>query len=175
MRVSHIVAFDSETYGIGKDNRLVWSLPSDMRHFRETTINGWVLMGRKTYESIGRPLKNRTNIVITSDTDYVSKGCHVFNSIEEGIDFARRNSAEELFIIGGAEIYSQTFNIVDTIYATVVLGDESTQYDSFYKCIDGNLTKFTIEFLDDMFRGEYAENSHAMSFYKLDRKAESKI
>ncbi len=119
MIVSAIAAY-SKNRVIGIENQLPWHLPADMRYFMRTTKGHHVLMGRKTYESMGVPLKNRTNIVVTSNPYYVGSGLVVVHSIKEGIDFARNNGEEELFIIGGAEIYKQSLPLLDKLYVTEI-------------------------------------------------------
>ena len=124
MKVLLIVAA-SENGVIGKDNDLIWHLPNDMRFFKETTLNHHVIMGRKNFESIPhkyRPLPNRTNIVITRQTDYKADGCIVVNSVEAALEIAKENGDKEPFIIGGGQIYKLALeaNLVDRIYLTKV-------------------------------------------------------
>lgn len=117
MLVSIIVAI-AENNVIGKDNKLVWHLPKDLKHFKETTSGHFIIMGRKTYESNGRPLPNRTNVIITKDKNYKAEGCKIVHSLNEALDFAKNES--EVFIIGGGEIYKQAMPIADRIYLTKV-------------------------------------------------------
>jgi len=124
MKVSLIVAV-AENGVIGKDNDLIWNLPNDMRFFKETTTGHHVIMGRKNFESIAhkyRPLPNRTNIVITRQSDYKVEGCIVVHSVEEALDIAKNNGEEEAFIIGGGQIYIIALDkdLVDKIYITKV-------------------------------------------------------
>ena len=124
MKVSLIVAA-AENGVIGKDNDLIWHLPKDMRFFKETTLNHHVIMGRKNFESIPhkyRPLPNRTNIVITRQTNYKADGCVVVNSVEAALEIAKENGDKEPFIIGGGQIYKLALeaNLVDRIYLTKV-------------------------------------------------------
>lgn len=118
-----IIAAIAQNRGIGKDNDLPWSLPDDMKFFKETTKNHSVIMGRKNYESIPhkfRPLPNRQNIIVTRQPDYQAKGCVVVNSIEEGIELANRNGA--VYIIGGGQIYADALknDLVDEMLLTEV-------------------------------------------------------
>lgn len=114
--VSIIVAI-AENGVIGDKNALLWSIKEDMRRFRTTTTGHPVVMGRKTFESIGRPLPKRTNVVITrSDTAF--EGCEVAHSLEEAI--AMFPADEEVFIIGGAQIYAQAMALADKLYLTIV-------------------------------------------------------
>lgn len=124
MKVSLIVAA-AKNGVIGKNNNLIWHLPKDMRFFKETTLNHHVIMGRKNFESIPhkyRPLPNRTNIVITRQTNYKADGSVVVNSVEAALEIAKENGDKEPFIIGGGQIYKLALeaNLVDRIYLTKV-------------------------------------------------------
>jgi dihydrofolate reductase len=136
MNISIIVAV-SENLVIGKDNKLVWNLRTDMNFFKTTTSGHHVIMGRKNYDSIPakwRPLPNRTNIVVTRQSDLELEGCIVINSIEKGLEIARNNNDEEAFIIGGGEIYKQSMELVDKIYYTEVKA--VVDGDTFFPDID---------------------------------------
>jgi dihydrofolate reductase len=113
--ISIIVAM-SENRVIGNDNTLIWKLPADLKRFKEITTGNTIVMGRKTYESIGRPLPNRRNIIITRDKNYKAEGCEVVNSIEESL----LTCGDNIFIIGGGEIYKQSIGISDKIYLTLI-------------------------------------------------------
>jgi len=118
---------------IGKNKDLPWHLPDDMKHFMQTTQAHHVIMGRKNYESIPdkfRPLPNRTNIVVTRQKDFSAPGCHIVNSIEEGIAMARAAREKELFIIGGSEIYSQSIPYADQLYLTEI--DTILEGDTYF-------------------------------------------
>lgn len=122
MLISIIVAI-SENNIIGKDNSLIWHLPSDMKYFREKTTGHCVITGRKNYESIPekfRPLPNRTNMVITRQKAYSAPGAIVISSIEEAIEKAKQIGDKEVFIIGGAEIYKQSIHLADKLYVTKI-------------------------------------------------------
>ncbi len=101
---------------IGRGNELPWHLPADLQHFKKTTMGKPILMGRKTHESIGRPLPGRTNIVITRDSGYQAKGCVVVNSIDAAMQAA--GEQDEIMVIGGAEFYRQVLAHTSTIYLT---------------------------------------------------------
>ncbi len=103
---------------IGEGSRLPWRLPADLRHFKKTTMGKPVLMGRTTYESIGRPLPGRFNIVLTTDRGFAASGCTVVHSIEEALQAAAGH--EELMVIGGASIYRQFLPMADRLYLTRV-------------------------------------------------------
>jgi len=103
---------------IGINNTLPWHLPADFRHFKAVTMGKPILMGRKTYESIGRPLPGRTNIIITNNPSYSAEGCSVVNSIEEALVLTQNE--EEVMIIGGASFYQQTLAFAQRIYLTII-------------------------------------------------------
>ncbi|MBT8228670.1 MAG: dihydrofolate reductase, partial [Bacteroidia bacterium] len=102
------------------DNDLPWHLPGDLKFFKETTMGKYVLMGRKSFESIGRPLPGRTNIVVTRNRDFYHSGVIISNSISDGILLAKKAGVDELFILGGSNIYHQTINLWDKLYITRV-------------------------------------------------------
>jgi dihydrofolate reductase len=121
-----IIVAISKNKVIGKDNSLIWHLPSDLKRFKEITTGNAVIMGRKTYESIGKPLPNRRNIIITRNENYEVEGCEVVNSLEEALLICYENC----FIIGGAEIYKQSLPFTDEIYLTEV--DNVFDGESFF-------------------------------------------
>ena len=116
-RVSLIAAM-AQNRVIGIENRLPWKLPEDLAHFKALTLGHPVLMGRKTFESLGRPLPGRRNIVITRNSDYQPSGCEFAASIPEAIALCLE--AEEIFFIGGAELYKQVLPLTDRLYLTEV-------------------------------------------------------
>jgi len=103
---------------IGVDNKLPWKLSADLKRFKAITSGKPVIMGRKTFESIGRPLPNRTNIIITRDKNYRADGCVIVNSAEEALNAAKEN--EEVMIIGGAQIYAEFLPKANKMYLTVI-------------------------------------------------------
>jgi len=111
-----IIVAMSKNRVIGNNNELIWKLSSDLKRFKELTTNNPVIMGRKTYESIGRPLPNRRNIVITRNTEYSVEGCEIVSSLEEALLLTNN----DCFIIGGGEIYKQSLEVADKIYLTLV-------------------------------------------------------
>lgn len=114
----NIIVATTEDYLIGSGNKLPWHLPSDLKHFKELTTGNVVIMGRKTFESISKPLPNRTNVIITRNKEYKAEGCVIFNSLSEAII---TYSNHEIFIIGGGEIYKEALYIVDRIYLTRIM------------------------------------------------------
>lgn len=115
-----IIAAIGENRELGRNNNLIWKIPEDMKRFRESTSGHPVIMGRKTYESIGRPLPHRTNIIITRQSGYQADGCLVVDSIEQAITQAKKLATEEIFIIGGGEIYKAAWPHVNRLYLTIV-------------------------------------------------------
>lgn len=112
-----IIAAIGTNNELGKGNTLLWHMPSDMKFFRDTTRGHTVIMGRKTFESLKGPLPKRKNIVITRDKNYQKNGIDVVHSLDEAVKLA---DGDEIFIIGGAEIYKQAINIADKLYITHV-------------------------------------------------------
>ena len=118
---------------IGADNQLLWHLPKDLKHFKEITSGHPIIMGRKTYESIGKPLPNRTNIVISRKNDWFEEGILIVGSIKEALKFAKKID-ENVFIIGGGTIYEQTIDLADQLEVTLV--DAELKADTFFPKID---------------------------------------
>lgn len=123
IKLSVIVAV-AENGVVGKNNALPWYLPEDLQYFKRTTLGKPIVMGRKTFESIGRPLPGRTNIVISSNPDYVAEGVTVVSSLPEALAFAGEvaliDGTEELMVIGGATIYAAAIPLADRLYVTEV-------------------------------------------------------
>lgn len=124
--VTFIVAMDRNR-GIGLHNKLPWHLPADLKFFRHTTTGHAVLMGRKTYESIGKPLPNRTNVVLTRDPGFRAEGVTVLHSPEEAV---RQFEDGELFVIGGAEIFNRLLPLADKLLVTWI--DHEFEADTFF-------------------------------------------
>ncbi len=126
-----IIAAIGKNRELGKDNKLLWHIPGDLARFRKITANHPVIMGRKTFQSIGRPLPNRTNIVITNDPAFRAEGASVVRSLEEAISQAKTSPGnEEIFVIGGGSVYAQTIGKVDRLYLTVV--NAAAEADTFF-------------------------------------------
>ncbi|NLP49133.1 dihydrofolate reductase [Bacillus sp. RO1] len=124
--ISIIVATDKNNL-IGKDNDLPWRIPADLAYFKQVTQGNTIVMGRKTYESIGKPLPNRRNIVL-SRQDYHADGCETFHSIEEVVNMDEEG--KELFIIGGAHIFKEALPFADYLYLTFI--DEEFEGDTYF-------------------------------------------
>ncbi|PMC39245.1 dihydrofolate reductase [Bacillus sp. UMB0899] len=126
--ISLLVAMDKHRL-IGRDNQLPWHLPQDLAYFKKVTMNHKIVMGRKTFESIGRPLPGRENIIVTRDKTYTQKGCTILHSIEEIIELSS-HSKDELFVIGGAEIFKEILPVSDRLYITEI--DHEFEGDTYF-------------------------------------------
>ncbi|HCE55974.1 MAG: hypothetical protein APF83_09450 [Lutibacter sp. BRH_c52] len=135
-----IMAAIAANNALGKDNQLIWYLPADLKRFKKTTLNHAVIMGRKTYESLGKPLPNRTNILITRDKNYKAEGCVVVNSLKKALKIAEEVD-ENPFILGGAEIYKQAMPFTDKLDITFV--HHQFDADVFFPEIDKTIWKET--------------------------------
>jgi dihydrofolate reductase len=130
MTVSIIVAI-GENHAIGKNNQLLWHMPNDLKHFKDITSGRTIIMGRKTFDSVGKPLPRRRNIVVTRQ-DITIPGCEVVKSIEDGLALCK--DEDEVFIGGGAEIYKLAMHLTDRIYLTII--HKSFDADTFFPEID---------------------------------------
>ncbi|MCP4491781.1 MAG: dihydrofolate reductase [Gammaproteobacteria bacterium] len=162
-RVSLICAMDRNRL-IGNNNQLPWHLPADLKMFKKTTLGKPVVMGRKTYESIGKALPGRLNIVITSRLDWSAAGCDVANSIDQALELA--GESEEVMLIGGASLYMQTIDIADTIYLTII--NHSFSGDTWFPEV--NLKHWKIA-TREIFEPDQ-ENQYFFSFVKYIREKE---
>lgn len=131
--ISLIWAMD-ENRVIGYHNQLPWRLPEDLKFFKRVTMGHPIAMGRKTYDSIGKPLPGRENIVITRDDNYDPEGCTVMHSIEEMLAYAAENKSEEIFVIGGAEIFKEVLQHADKLYLTMI--HHQFEGDTFFPVFD---------------------------------------
>ena len=120
---------------IGLNNKMPWHLSADLKKFKKITMGSPVLMGRKTYESIGKVLPGRTNIILSRDPEYRQHGCLVFNDLESALKNACE-SADEIFVIGGSDLYEAILPITDAIYLTVI--NREFQGDTFFPELDLN-------------------------------------
>ena|SRR5476649_2186505 len=133
MILSYIVAASTNNV-IGKNNQLLWNLPNDMKFFKNTTWAMPVLMGRKTFESLGKPLPGRLNIIITRKNDWQPEGAVIVHSIQEAVTIASAADYKEAFIIGGGELFKEGMPVVDRIYLTRV--DAVLEGDAFFPVMD---------------------------------------
>jgi dihydrofolate reductase len=145
--LSLIVATDEEN-GIGKNNQLLWHLPNDLKFFKKTTSGHTIIMGRKTYDSIGKPLPNRRNIIITRKENLKIEGVEIFNSLENALLACA--DEEETFVIGGGEIYRESLPLVNQIYLTKV--SHQFNADTFFPKI--NALDWEVIFKEDHLKDE---------------------
>lgn len=124
-----------ENYAIGKNNELLWHMPADLKFFKQTTSGHTVIMGRKTFDSVGKPLPNRRNVVITRDTELKIEGAEVVNSLDKALEITKTEE-KPVFIVGGAEIYRQALPRTDKLYLTTI--HHHFDADTFFPEIDRN-------------------------------------
>jgi len=137
MTISIIVAI-AQNHAIGKDNKLLWHLPNDLKYFKTKTSGHTVIMGRKTFDSVGKPLPKRRNIVITRQQIKID-GCEVVSSLEDALALCQ--TEDEVFIVGGAEIYRQAMAVTDRIYVTIIHQDFDG--DTYFPEIEQSIWKET--------------------------------
>lgn len=154
-----IIVATSRNRVIGNDNTLIWHLPADLKNFKRLTTGSAIIMGRKTYESIGKPLPYRRNIIITRDKNYKVDNCEIVNSLEEALLICFENC----FIIGGGEIYKQVLPIADEIYLTLI--DEDFEGDTYFPEIK---EEEWFEVSKEYFEPD-EKNKHKYSFIKYER------
>lgn len=152
---------------IGQANALPWRLPADLAHFKSLTTGHPVLMGRKTFASLGRPLPNRTNIVITRERDYAASGCIIAHSLDEALAVAAPHvppDDRQIFVIGGADLYTQMLQRADRLYITLV--DADVDGDAWFPAFDWQ------EWQEVERRRHPADekNAYTCEFLKLERK-----
>ena len=161
MKISLIVAMD-ENRVIGLDNQMPWHLPADLKHFKSVTMGKPIVMGRKTFESIGRPLPGRENVVLTRSQDYQPEGVTVCHSKDELL--SRLQSYEEVMIIGGGNIYQQFLQEAETLYLTQI--HASFNGDTFFPDYTA-VSNWVVNAREDYERDE--KNTHDYSFLELSR------
>ncbi|WP_440895688.1 dihydrofolate reductase [Amphibacillus sp. Q70] len=161
--ISMIFAHD-QNYLIGKDNWMPWNIPNDLGYFKAMTTGKTIIMGRKTFESFGKPLPNRHHLILTRNQDYQAEGCEVFHEIQELLDYADKRPDEEIVVIGGAEIYQLFLPVADRLYITYI--DETFEGDTYLPKID--LTKWRLTSKEKGIKNE--ENPYDYYFLQYDRK-----
>lgn len=154
-----IIAAIGKNRELGKNNELIWRIPADLKRVKELTTGHPIIMGRKTFDSIGHPLPNRTNIVITNSVTHID-GCLVFDSLTKGIEGAKNINSEEIFIFGGARIYSEALPFTDRLYLTVI-DAEDTDADVFFP-------DYTV-FIKEVAREDHHERTPPYSWITLER------
>lgn len=167
--IRSIIVARADNGVIGKDNGLIWHMPHDLKFFKETTSGHYVLMGRKSYESVGKPLPNRLNIIITRNTDYAAENCLVLHSLQEALALAEKQKQQEVFILGGGEIYKQALqqDVVDRIYLTEI--KNTFEGDTYFPQIKESDWK---EISRQEFKADH-QNPHDYAFVVLERSGKS--
>jgi dihydrofolate reductase len=133
VQVNIIAALGAETRAIGKENDLLWKIPGDLPRFKRLTTGHPIIMGERTFASIGRPLPGRTNIVLTHDTQFAPPGVLIAHSLEEALRKAEAED-EEVFVIGGGQVYAQALPVADRLYLTLV--HDGAEGDTFFPAYD---------------------------------------
>ncbi|HBX68442.1 MAG TPA: dihydrofolate reductase [Chloroflexi bacterium] len=164
MRKSILVAMDQNN-GIGYQNRLPWHLPAELKRFKALTMGHHLILGRKTYESIGKPLPGRTNIIVTRNCGYQATGCMVTHSVSEALALAESRGENEVFICGGSEIYRETLQEAGRLYLTRVHAE--FQIDTSFPNFDVSLWREVAA----EFHPADEKNPHPFTFYILERKS----
>nr|WKN39342.1 dihydrofolate reductase [Tunicatimonas sp. TK19036] len=162
--ITSIMVARSDNNVIGKENDLVWHMPADLKYFKKTTMGHHAIMGRKTFESMDKPLPGRTNIIITRNPDYQAEGCMVVSSLEEAFQLSEEQNQEEVFVLGGGEIYRMAMDLVDRIYLTEI--HSTFEGDTFFPEIDRTVWK-------EIKREEHEadkKNPHSYAFVVLERR-----
>lgn len=125
-----LIAAIGKNRELGFSNKLIWKIPEDLKFFRQATSSHPVIMGQKTFESIGRVLPKRLNIILTKDSNFNVEGAEVCHSIEQALERAVEHDREEVFVIGGGQIYTQTIDRADRLYLTII--DQSSKADTYF-------------------------------------------
>ena len=157
-----IIVAAAENRVIGRDNGLVWRMSSDLKHFKALTTGHSIIMGRRTFESVGRALPNRRNIVITRNANYVAEGCEVVHSVEKALELTREE--EEVFVTGGGTIYEYLWKQADRLYLTIV--HTSAEGDTV-------IPEVSLEDWEEVSRERFPadeKNEYAYSFVNYERK-----
>lgn len=139
-----IIAALGKNRALGKDNKLLWRIKEDLQRFKRLSMGHPVIMGRKTFESIGKPLPDRTTLVITRDKNWTAEGVTVMHSFEDALNLAKTLDTERLVIAGGAEIYTCALSYTTKLYLTLI-DDSSKEADAFFPAYEHIFTKKTFE------------------------------
>ena len=168
MKLAMIVAMAKNNV-IGRDNDMPWHLPADLKQFKSITLGSPIIMGRKTYESIGKPLPGRLNIILSRNPELVIEGCKVVNSLDDALKIAKESNAssdepkEEIFIVGGAYLYNSYISEIDTLYLTQI--DAEIEGDTFFP----DYTRFEWKETQRVERPADESNQYPLTFLTLER------
>jgi dihydrofolate reductase len=163
MIISIIVAAANNN-AIGKDNKLPWHLKGDLQYFKKLTTNHCIIMGRNTFESIGKPLPNRTNIVLTSDPSYTPQGIVVRHDLQAALDYCTRWAQQEVYIIGGAQLYTSSMDVAHKVFLTRVDTDIE-KADAFFAPLDEK--KWSLVQAERHFKDEHNDHDYIFEQYQL--------
>ncbi len=158
--LSIIAALGLRTRAIGRDNALLWHVPGDLPRFKALTVGHPIIMGSKTFESIGHPLPDRTNLVLTTDPAWSHQGVVACSTLEDALMNARATGTDEVFVIGGGTVYAQTINIADRLYLTLI--DDDTEGDVYFP-------DYTRLPLSETFREEHTETLPRFTWTTFER------
>ena len=161
--ITSLIVAASSNNAIGIQNQLPWHLPADLKHFKKMTTGHCIIMGRKTYESIGKPLPNRTNIVVSRKDNYFEEGILIVGSLKEALKFTKKID-ENIFIIGGGNIYEQTIDIADRLEVTLVKAN--LEADVFFPKINEKIWQKTAETCHE----KDEKNAYDFCFQTFERK-----
>jgi len=162
MKISMIAAMGKNRV-IGFNNKMPWHLPADLQWFKKTTFGSPIIMGRKTYDSIGFPLPGRLNIILSRNKDLKIKGCSVVNSMDAALKLAREVDKDEVFITGGAHLYNKFLVDANRLYLTLI--DETFDGDTFFP----DYTQYEWEEVAKVKHASDDKNPHSYTFLTLDR------
>lgn len=162
MNISCVVAVANNNV-IGRNNDIPWYLPADLKYFKKITLGHHIIMGRNCYQSIGRPLPKRTNVIITRDPYFIASNCLIAHSINEALEVAHDNGETDAMIIGGGTIYKQTQDLWDTLYLTQV--DLNVDGDVFFPEL--NMDEWKLISSESHLPDE--KNEHPYTFNKYER------
>jgi dihydrofolate reductase len=157
-----LIAAAAENNALGKDNKMIWHLPDDFKHFKTLTSGHYIIMGRKTFESFPRPLPNRTHVIITRQEGYKAEGCIIVNSLDQAIKACPQD--KEVYVIGGGEIYKQSIDVADKIELTRV--HTAPEADAFFPEIDPSKW----ELAEEHFHPKDEKHAYDMAFQTYVRK-----
>ena len=163
MRKSIIVAIE-ENNGIGYQNQMPWHLPAELKLFKQLTMGHHLIMGRKTFEAIGKPLPGRTTIIVTRNPNYVVSGCQIAHSLEQALQIAQNAHVEEVFICGGQSIYEEALKTADRLYLTRIHDEYPT--DIFFP----NFETADWQEISSDFHPADEKNPSAFTFFVYDRR-----
>lgn len=159
----HLIVAQSTNRVIGKDNQLPWRLPGDLKRFKRLTMGHYMLMGRKTFESIGKPLPGRTSVIVTRNHNYRKPGAIVVHSLEEALEIPRQAGAEAAFVIGGAEIFKATLPLAHRLYLTQI--HQEVEGDVFFP----EISPGEWQIVSQIYRAAGGKNPYPFSFIDYQR------